>query len=83
MQYNKMCLICYVDAYHYKLNVNVNINVNADKCNKRAIVSQIKERSVCMHGSRARVAQNLHARQSFFHFKLSRMRIADCRACRF
>ena len=29
MQYNKMCLICYVNAYHYKLNVN------ADKCNKK------------------------------------------------
>ena len=30
MQYNKMCLICYVNAYHYKLNVN------ADKCNKKS-----------------------------------------------
>ena len=30
MQYNKMCLICYVNAYHYKLDVN------ADKCNKKS-----------------------------------------------
>ena len=37
MQYNKMCLICYVNAYHNKLNVNV------DKYNKKAVVSQIQE----------------------------------------
>ena len=36
MQYNKMCLICYVNAYHYKLNVN------ADKCNKDNLTPQLK-----------------------------------------
>ena len=35
-----------VNAYHYKLKANFyhyKLNVNADKCNKRALVSQIQE----------------------------------------